>query len=183
MNNQASNQSPKLPFFYRQLPIILGVIIVIFIAGGVFAWHYFRMPAKEEVKPSQEIVPAAEEVKAPEQEAALEVNKFTKEKLPRFEDFLVLERFEGAPAPVDLLSHPKAMRFRTVLREGAKKGPNFAGHYTIVTWGCSTACAVIAVVNAKTGAVYFGPIANAGTEFRIDSNLFIKNPIKGPMFY
>ena len=47
---------------------------------------------------------------------------------PRFEDYPVRERFTGRPAPVDLSSDPRARRYRTVLREGARKGPNFAGH-------------------------------------------------------
>ncbi len=55
MNNQASNQPLKLPFFYRQPPIIMGTIIVIFIVGGVFAWHYFRMPV-EKVETYEEVV-------------------------------------------------------------------------------------------------------------------------------
>jgi len=53
MNNQISS-SPKLPFFYRYLPIILGAIIVIIIAGGIFAWQYFVVP--------EEIIPAEKEI-------------------------------------------------------------------------------------------------------------------------
>ena len=69
------------------------------------------------------------------------------------------------------------MEFRTRLIEGAKKGPNFAGHYTVVTWGCGTNCAVVAIVDAKTGIVHFAPfILNVGGKFKIDSNLFIVNP-------
>jgi len=41
------------------------------------------------------------------------------------------------PAPVKLLGR-KARTFCTTLRREAKAGPNFAGHYTIATWGCGT---------------------------------------------
>ncbi len=101
----------------------------------------------------------------------------TDKRLPRFEDFPIPEQFKGTPAPVDFLSHPSAPKFKTRLTEGAKEGPNFAGHYTIVSWGCSTNCQSIAVVDAKTGTAYFAPfVAAIGSEFRIDSNLFIVNP-------
>jgi hypothetical protein len=96
---------------------------------------------------------------------------------PRFEDFAVPVEFKGKPAPVDLSSDPDARRFRTKLREGAKEGPNFAGHYTIVSWHCGTECQVVAVVDAKTGRVYFAPfVPEEGFDFRLNSSLFIANP-------
>jgi len=55
MNNQISGQSQKSPFFYRKLPIILGAIMIIIIAGGILAWQYFWVP-EEEVKAPKEIV-------------------------------------------------------------------------------------------------------------------------------
>jgi hypothetical protein len=95
---------------------------------------------------------------------------------PRFEDFSVSLRFRGKPAQVDLSSHPKARMFRAKLRDGAKEGPNFAGHYTVVRWHCGTECQAVAVVDAKTGHVYFAPFSTSeGSEFRIDSSLFIAN--------
>jgi len=76
-------------------------------------------------------------------------------KEPTFEQYRVAEQFVGKPAPVDLKSAPGASRFRTGLRYGAKKGPNFAGHYTIVEWGCGTGCDNIAVIDAANGRVVF----------------------------
>jgi hypothetical protein len=75
--------------------------------------------------------------------------------IPRFEDHPAKEPFAGPPTAVDLSSHPKAMRFKTAITEGAARGPNFAGHYTFVTWGCGTACQELAIVDAKSGRVYF----------------------------
>jgi hypothetical protein len=57
---------------------------------------------------------------------------------PRFEDF---------PATVST-AEPRSPRFvghdarsyRTVILEGSAKGVNFAGHYTIVHWGCGSSC-------------------------------------------
>jgi hypothetical protein len=73
--------------------------------------------------------------------------------LPVFEDFPAVEIFKGKPARVDLGSHPDAHRFRTRLTQGAAKGPNFAGHFTVVMWHCGTSCQTMALVDAKTGPV------------------------------
>jgi hypothetical protein len=74
---------------------------------------------------------------------------------PKFSDFKVEEHFRGKPAPVNLASDPQAKTYRRMLREGARTGPNFAGHFTIVTWGCGTACQQFAIVDASTGKVFF----------------------------
>jgi hypothetical protein len=101
----------------------------------------------------------------------------TRRAVPRFSDFSVGEAFTDKPAPVDLASDPNARTFRTRLRQGAAKGPNFAGHYTIVSWGCGTDCQVTAVVDARNGRVVFAPFtAYSGTAFRRDSRLLIENP-------
>jgi hypothetical protein len=69
--------------------------------------------------------------------------------------------------------------FRTVLRNGARKGPDFAGHYTVVEWGCGSNCVVFAVVDALSGKVYdrdLPPTSGGypcGLLFNPDSNLFV----------
>jgi hypothetical protein len=115
-------------------------------------------------------------------------------RLPRFEDYPARKTFTGKPAPVKF-STRRARRYRTALANGAKKGSDFAGHFTIVSWGCGTACSEFAVVNAKTGDVYFPPffynygliempeslkdaISSLGQEYRIDSRLFIAHGSK-----
>ncbi|HEX7956910.1 MAG TPA: hypothetical protein VF508_08215, partial [Pyrinomonadaceae bacterium] len=85
------------------------------------------------------------------------------------------------PAPVRLRSR-RDRNYRTMLREGASAGPNFAGRYTFVHWGCGTGCAQMGVVDAKTGRVYFPPVeymdivdteneAERSRWFRLDSRL------------
>ena len=76
---------------------------------------------------------------------------------PRFEDYPAREVYRGRPAPVRLDSR-RARMFRTRLREDSRSGPNFAGRYTVVVWGCGTGCAQMGVVDAKTGRVYFPPV-------------------------
>ena len=102
---------------------------------------------------------------------------YSPEHPPRFEDFRVVSKFRGQPVPVNLASHPEARTFRTVLREGAAQGPNFAGHDTVVTWGCGTACQMVAVVDAGDGKVSFATFTTSmGASYRLDSRLFIANP-------
>jgi hypothetical protein len=76
---------------------------------------------------------------------------------PRFGDYPAGEIYSGRIAPV-LLETKRARMFRGRLREGARQGPNFAGHYTVVFWGCGAGCAQVAVVDARTGKVYWPPL-------------------------
>src|SRR5256885_2849960 len=97
---------------------------------------------------------------------------------PRFESYPVKERFTSKPAPVNVHSHPKARLFRTQLRDGiVREGVNFAGHYSIITWGCGSDCRIVAIVDGRTGDVYFAPFTvSTGADFRVTSRLFIANP-------
>ncbi len=105
---------------------------------------------------------------------------------PKSSDYPAKQIYTGAPAPV-ILSSRRARKYRTVLREGAKEGPNFAGHYTVVAWGCGLGAFSMAVVDARTGKVFFPPFecvdlssfgipyADKGNNpaFRVDSKLFV----------
>jgi hypothetical protein len=75
---------------------------------------------------------------------------------PSFGALPAIDRFEGKPAPVKLLT-PQARKYRTMLKDGAKDGPNFAGRYTVAQWGCGGGCVQFAIIDAKTGDVYFPP--------------------------
>lgn len=93
-------------------------------------------------------------------------------KIPRFEDYPVAEMFNGTPAAPRLVE-PWSRLYRTRIREGVtkdygafrgsvylkSKGPNFAGHYFVVNWGCGTGCLMMVVVDAVTGHVYPPPLA------------------------
>src|SRR6266478_1051571 len=62
-------------------------------------------------------------------------------------------QYKGKLATPRLIT-PTQREFRTVIRRGAVKGPNFVGHYTVAEWGCGSNCVVYAVIDAITGAVY-----------------------------
>src|SRR2546423_8261349 len=74
--------------------------------------------------------------------------------VPRFESYAV-PVYKGKSAPLNLKSAKGANTFRTRLREGAKEGVNFAGHYTLVEWGCGAGCLDVGIIDVKTGTVYF----------------------------
>lgn len=97
--------------------------------------------------------------------------------VPKFEDFPAYKIYKKKPLPVNLVSHPKALRFEDRLVEGAKAGPNFAGRQTIIRWSCGEECQQFAVVDAMTGSVVFAPfVTHLGVRFQLDSRLFIVNP-------
>lgn len=139
------------------------IILVILIGGGFLVWQYWWLP-KEEAKTPEEKPPTLIE--------------YSKERLPRFEDFPVSEKFEDQPALANFSTNQDMLRFVTRITEGAQKGPNFAGHYTVISWGCGTECQSGVIVDAKTGAIYSSFVTELGSEFRIDSNLFIVNSLK-----
>jgi len=57
---------------------------------------------------------------------------------------------------IDFRKSPTAAKmFRTRLSEGFKEGVNFAGSFILVAWGCGTGCRDGAVIDGKTGRVWF----------------------------
>lgn len=129
--------------------------------------------------------------------------------LPVFQDYPVRELFGGTPHP-PIFATAEQRRFRTTIREGIEKGwgvradsvfgpeqnkpgPNFAGHYIVIVWGCGAPCLRMVVCDARTGAVYNPPLSadggglalpvlvlpsavlgrNPDVEYRLDSRLMI----------
>ena len=76
------------------------------------------------------------------------------EAVPRFQDFPAAGDFHRKPAAADFSGDAAARDYRTVIRDRAAQGPNFAGHYTNVGWGCGSACQGRAMVDAVSGKVY-----------------------------
>src|SRR5687768_4939658 len=93
---------------------------------------------------------------------------------------------------VNLKSHKNANLFRTNLRNAAKEGVNFAGHYILTSWGCGTNCSQSAIIDARNGRVFFPrelegaglgfcelPDETEPTVFQADSRLLIFSGFKG----
>jgi hypothetical protein len=112
-------------------------------------------------------------------------------KVPKFADFPTKVE-KRSTIRVNLSSHRTARMFRTNLREAAKGGVNFAGHFVVATWGCGTNCSDTGIIDARTGKVYFTrELQGAGFGFcdlpdeteplvyKADSRLFILSGFKG----
>lgn len=81
------------------------------------------------------------------------------------------------PAPVDFDSAPDARTFTTRITNGAAEGPNFAGHYTVISWGCGTSCLSYAIVDAQSGAIIsYGLGSQFGASYQLNSRLLILDP-------
>lgn len=94
--------------------------------------------------------------------------------IPSYEDFPVDGIYTEKPAPVDFMGYESAREFKTVITQQAAEGPNFAGHYTIVSWGCGSSCQQNAIVDARTGLIVaYDLLTTGGTEYRLDSRLLI----------
>lgn len=104
---------------------------------------------------------------------------------PDFGDHRV-EVSTAAPKPIRFEGNRDARMFRTRLREAWRGGVNFAGHFIYASWGCGTGCVQGAIIDTKTGIVYFPeelqgmgfgfsdePIPDEPIRFRKDSKLFI----------
>jgi hypothetical protein len=105
------------------------------------------------------------------------VTSYAQGKAPRFEDYRVVEKFGGQRARVNLRSHPQARMFRTMLRDIARKGPNYAGHYGVGYWGCGTDCLRVGIVNLRNGRAYVSPFyASVGIAYCRNSRLLIVAP-------
>jgi hypothetical protein len=79
---------------------------------------------------------------------------FTQSSTPTFTQYAA-EVETVKPTQVNLKSHKYANSYRTNLRNAAKEGVNFAGHYILTTWGCGTNCSQTAIIDARNGQVFF----------------------------
>lgn len=89
---------------------------------------------------------------------------------PRFEDFRVptpvpARKDSAVIARSDPTLPPgreeTTANFQKRIRGEAKKGPNFAGHFTIVMWSCGSDCSNLAVVDLQNGKIYDTPFLAA----------------------
>lgn len=93
----------------------------------------------------------------------------------KFEDYPVSETYQGKIAEVDFESAPEYKDFFTVITNEAKKGPNFAGKYKIITWGCGSPCQNNIIIDSQTGKIIDGFNSAWGSDYKIDSSLIISD--------
>ncbi len=103
---------------------------------------------------------------------------------PQFSDFSVASAFSGVSAAVDYSSDSTGATYKTQYTTQVPKGPNFAGHYTVVTWGCGSNCIVYTIVDNMTGTIYPGGGSDTGdVQFQKNSSLIIEKNTNGSKFY
>jgi hypothetical protein len=83
--------------------------------------------------------------------------------------------YTGKPADPDFTTNRDARQFMTRIKEACAEGINFAGKYTMVTWGCGSPCQGMALVDRETGRIRTGYGSSLGIGFRKNSRLIIVN--------
>lgn len=102
------------------------------------------------------------------------------EEILKNEEIESVKKFEGTPASVNFSGFPEAKLFYTVITQGATSGPNYAGHFTFISWGCGTSYFSYAILDSITGDIVAYP--GYCTEFialpsyDIDNRLLVFNP-------
>ncbi|HCC05674.1 TPA: hypothetical protein DEP58_05255 [Patescibacteria group bacterium] len=77
----------------------------------------------------------------------------------------------------DFAIFKEASEHKRILSEGLKRGPTFAGKFTVVEWGCGSNCQQHAVLDVESGLVVaYGPQTEYGVEYSLDSTLLVTNP-------
>lgn len=92
-----------------------------------------------------------------------------------------ISKWDGKISRVNYSTLTQASLFRTAINEQVAEGPNFAGHYRVVSWGCGTECLGYAVVDVVDGNIveyvpYMEFQASTGLDYTIDDSLLVFNP-------
>lgn len=95
----------------------------------------------------------------------------------------------GKRAPLKLEA-PMAKAHASRIRAAVQRCPNFAGHYTVASWGCGAECAAYVIVDNLSGEIYEPPeisrgisLGVGGPEFRPDSTLMVVANCPEPKVY
>jgi hypothetical protein len=87
----------------------------------------------------------------------LQSSVVAQEGTPKFNDYPVKASRAKSSVKVKIDSTADTSCFRTMLRQTARQGIRFAGHYAIDYWGCGTNCARIGIVDLINGRAYVTP--------------------------
>lgn len=94
-----------------------------------------------------------------------------------FARFPVTSIYRGPPVMPNFAGRDRGFRdFRTRIRNGIRQGPNFAGRYKVIQFGCGTGCSDVLVADVSSGHIYDFPRGGEDDqmlqlEYRISSNL------------
>ena len=75
-----------------------------------------------------------------------------------FKQFKVNSTYRGATRFPNFYGRDRRFKdYRTRIRNGLKNGPNFAGHYSVIQFGCGTSCTEVYLADNRTGRVFAFP--------------------------
>jgi thiol-disulfide isomerase/thioredoxin len=103
---------------------------------------------------------------------------FAQERAPKFSDYTARVVPTRRSTKVRIHSTPYTACYRTMLRNVAREGELFAGHYAIDYWGCGT-CVRVGIVDLLTGRAYVTPfeasdsLSDGGFKVKADSRLLV----------
>lgn len=155
---------------------IAGIIIIVLSVGYYFSVYLPKKGAKIAEQQKQSEVVGESKISEKKSEGCQNIKEedFALYYKYKFEDYPVVEKMEGTSQLLNLKSHPRGLEFKTLITEAYKNGPNFAGHYTVVEWGCGTGCQNHVIVDNLTGNIIENEIAsNFGIEYRKGSRLLV----------
>ena len=94
--------------------------------------------------------------------------------------------FQQYPAAIDFTGKPARPILDTplehVYRTQVRKGPNFAGHFTIAKWGCGAPCVKFVIIDVRSGTIYDPGLTvgcsdknggDASVQFKLTSRLIV----------
>lgn len=98
-------------------------------------------------------------------------------RVPDFNQYRVtVER--AAAKSIDFRHSPDARSFRTRLTSALRRGVNFAGRYILTGWGCGTGCISGAIIDARTGRVYFPRALGGMGSGTTDDGEYTEEPLR-----
>jgi hypothetical protein len=92
---------------------------------------------------------------------------------PEFDQFPAQKEATNNWVSANIAGNPQARKFRTALKQGTADGPNFAGFFSIVGWGCGSSCVSFAIVNRKSGHVIFPDRINSVSGVHLQADDFL----------
>lgn len=102
---------------------------------------------------------------------AISASDLKDERAPKFENYSIPLEIPVEHPKVDTKTTTTGRTYRTVLKNGIAAGANFAGHYTVVVWGCGSSCSSFAVVDLKTGQVILPKGIHSVTGLHLDNTV------------
>ena len=138
----------SLKIIVTLLAFSLGITSVWAIGGFSYLASLFEQtpPVLQSTSQISETLPQSNPVKTE--------NTFALEQKPRFEDYPVDKIYKGKTARLKFSENELGDRVRLQLAIDNQE-VNFAGHYIVTNWSCGMWCSRFAIIDAKTGKVFW----------------------------